>query len=476
MIIMNSIVYIKRFSTLLFQLLLVFSILLYFNVDQWIWSHTTSRQQGSWHAKSNFHHGRVRRDKSGHHSRHHSDSSSKSGFDAVCNLQIVETVPEVLRTKGYAVPTKVSHSTIHRAWLKLVELATKDFAMVSQWGIGKKGRGLDFYNHLKEAVLQKKIKVDVVHTYKFKKSSGHSPVDFQQVDPDRIRTRQPSIMGKTSPPWKYGIIHSKILVADSQHFYLGSANVGSRGLSWTKEIGMLVTNCSILATDAKKIFDVYWHIDGMKKLPQKYPSHLSTEINSQSPIKIFNKLDNSIYKIFLGSSPKSLCADGRSDDLDAILNVIKHAQKFIYIAVNEYIPMDLWKNKQPWTIIDDQIRIAVQERHVQVKFLVNSRASHKDLMLKHLKSLKQSNPDKIDIKMYKADLRGFQGSHNKLMVTEKACLIGTSNWTEDYFSTTAGVTFVIEPVNKDRSNQDLRDQMEDIFFRDYNSTLAQFIQ
>ena len=53
------------------------------------------------------------------------------------------------------------------------------------------------------------------------------------------------------------------------HFYLGSANVGSRGTSWTKELGMLVTACPKLGEDAKKIFDLYWHIDGMKKLPEK---------------------------------------------------------------------------------------------------------------------------------------------------------------------------------------------------------------
>ncbi len=50
---------------------------------------------------------------------------------------------------------------------------------------------------------------------------------------------------------------------------MGSANIGSRGTSWTKELGMLVTNCPALGDDARKIFDLYWHIDGMKELPKK---------------------------------------------------------------------------------------------------------------------------------------------------------------------------------------------------------------
>ena len=61
-------------------------------------------------------------------------------------------------------------------------------------------------------------------------------------------------------------------------------------------------------------------------------------------------------QVFIGSSPRTLCAKGRSDDLEAILHIINSAKKYIYIAINEYIPMDLWKNKESWTVIDDQIR------------------------------------------------------------------------------------------------------------------------
>ena len=72
-------------------------------------------------------------------------------------------------------------------------------------------------------------------------------------------------------------------------------------------------------------------------------------------------------------------------------------------------------------------------------------------------------------------MRGFQGSHNKFMVSEKAVLVGTSNWTEDYFTTTAGVTIVMEVVRKNSDSNiiDIRQQFEEIFFRDFNSTIAQ---
>ena len=60
--------------------------------------------------------------------------------------------------------------------------------------------------------------------------------------------------------------------------------------------------------------------------------------------------------MYIGASPKTLCATGRTDDLQAIVHIINSAKKYIYIAINEYIPMDLWKKRQPWTVIDDQIR------------------------------------------------------------------------------------------------------------------------
>lgn len=38
------------------------------------------------------------------------------------------------------------------------------------------------------------------------------------------------------------------------------------------------------------------------------------------------------------SSPPSLCAEGRTPDLQSILSVIADAQQFVYIAVMNYLP------------------------------------------------------------------------------------------------------------------------------------------
>ena len=48
-------------------------------------------------------------------------------------------------------------SFLLQAWLQLIALAKKDLILVSQWGIGRSGRGLEIYNKLKEGKVISKL-------------------------------------------------------------------------------------------------------------------------------------------------------------------------------------------------------------------------------------------------------------------------------------------------------------------------------
>lgn len=98
----------------------------------------------------------------------------------------------------------------------------------------------------------------------------------------------------------------------------------------------------------------------------------------RNPLKIYNPSDETLYKVcvekmfvffkidfafsvdffkvYLGSSPRRLCANGRTDDLTAITNIIDNAEKFVYIAVGEYLATDIFKEHKSWTTIDDRLR------------------------------------------------------------------------------------------------------------------------
>ena len=119
-----------------------------------------------------------------------------------------------------------------------MDLARRDFALVSQWGIGKSGSGVKLFDHLQKSkasyyslkrlwmlflpplnwipvidMVDKKLKIDIVHTLKVT-SKSYNPKYLAKSSRDKVQTYVPDITGKTSPPWNYGIIHSKLMVSD----------------------------------------------------------------------------------------------------------------------------------------------------------------------------------------------------------------------------------------------------------------------
>lgn len=65
-------------------------------------------------------------------------------------------------------------------------------------------------------------------------------------------------------------------------------------------------------------------------------------------------------------------------------------------------------------------------------------------------------------------------NHNKYMVTDNTAYIGTSNWSGDYFTDTAGIGLVINEdthfsKEEGKGNGTIRYQLESIFERDWNS-------
>ena len=49
---------------------------------------------------------------------------------------------------------------------------------------------------------------------------------------------------------------------------------------------------------------------------------------------------------------------------------------------------------------------------------------------------------------------------------------GTSNWTKDYFTQTAGLAFLFESLKKNSNKKDLREKLAQVFWRDWNSQWA----
>jgi len=85
---------------------------------------------------------------------------------------------------------------------------------------------------------------------------------------------------------------------------------------------------------------------------------------------------------------------GRTSDLDAIINVIMNAEKFIHISVMDYFPITLYTPKiKYWPHIDNALRTAALEHKVSIKLLIswwNHSRSSEDYFLRSLEALSES--------------------------------------------------------------------------------------
>ncbi|KAM4621661.1 inactive phospholipase D5 [Polymixia lowei] len=281
-----------------------------------------------------------------------------------------------------------------------------------------------------------------------------------------------------------GIVHTKLWVVDEKHLYLGSANMDWRSLSQVKEVGLAVEDCSCLAQDASRIFGVYWNIGAEKKgsLPPYWPARLSALSSSQQPLRL--KLNGVPADVYLSSAPPQLSTRGRTDDLSSILSVIADAQKFIHISVMDYLPLSQYTEPlRFWPAIDTALRAAACTRGVEVKLLVSCWQHSSASMFVFLQSLLVLNRPPlgcdINVKVFvvpslEEDIPYARVNHAKYMVTDRVVYIGTSNWSENYFTHTAGVGLVVNQtasvVHEDQAT--LQSQLDELFLRDWASQYA----
>jgi len=147
------------------------------------------------------------------------------------------------------------------------------------------------------------------------------------------------------------------------------------------------------------------------------------------------------------------------------------------------------KPRKFWPVIDDAIRRAVIERGVKVRFLTAALHFTPESLhaLRSLQIMGQavSNAGQVDVKILNIPAvteshRAFareRRTHRKFMINDDTLLIGTSNWSGDYFANTTGVAIVMrqkvtENSEDSKRRQPLIDQSRQLFERDWRSTYA----
>lgn len=394
-----------------------------------------------------------------------------------CNLSFVETLPIGM---NYTNNTVFLDNT-YDSWIKLISLARERIEIASfYWTMRREDvypddsakQGEEVFHLLLQAGRDRNILLKITQNV---------PSQIRPNIDTEVLTKKANAKVKSlnfAGLLGGGVLHSKLWLVDRTHLYIGSANMDWRSLSQVKELGLMALNCSCLANDFAKIFDVYWTIGNDGKIPSVWPDYLNTRINLKNPMN-FTFMNNK-YKTFVASSPPSFSPKGRTNDVDAILYCIEKAEKFIYISVMDYFPLTIYTAKiKYWPIIDDALRTAAIERKVHIRLLISSWKHMMESEVFFLKSLMELTDSYAGVKI---EVRKFivptnpdfdripysRVNHNKYMVTDVTAYIGTSNWSGDYFINTAGIGTVFESIG-DQTSENLRQQLENIFHRDWYS-------
>ena len=400
-----------------------------------------------------------------------------------CSLQLVESIPT-----GMTYPaTAPRHKSTYNAWSELLKIAEKSLDIVAVYwnlrdrtGYKTSWQGEEIFDQIVSSA-RRGVKLRVAHN-----SPGQfGPLDdLDYLEKEGLASAQ--ILNFTEI-FGSGILHTKLWVVDNQHFYLGSANMDWQSLTEVKEMGLLLLNCSCLAWELTKIFSVYWRVgQDHNRLPPVWPVYLRTKFNAKHPLQIH--FGSEPAQTFISHSPAAMNPRGRDHDLAAITRLMDEAEQFIRIAVMDYVPATLYMpagNNTFWPPIDDAMRAAAF-RGVQVELLVSQWPHSKREAVAYLRSLLQINSalpvtaegkrGGISIKFFRVPVSPEQKklpfarvNHNKYMVTEKAAWVGTSNWSGDYFISTAGIGMIIEKV---LASGTVVDQLNDVFDRDWTSAYA----
>ncbi len=390
--------------------------------------------------------------------------------DAVCYEPCVADIVESIPT-GICYPTGITYVPTTNAWLEILSKARTSVDIASfYWSLTDDSNRLDPSSSQGVVVLQKLIELlekrITIRIVVNKPRNGSTFPNLNYLSSRGANVRYidiGSLMG--------GVLHTKFIVVDTNHFYLGSANMDWRSLTQVKELGILIRNCKCLATDLIKIFEQYWSLENTQTLPYNWPGSVDTRYNSFSPLNVnINNVDSLVY---ISSSPLVMCPSGRTDDLQSITKIMDDANNFIYVSVMQYEPI-FFNNRNEktfWSNIDDHIRKTAFNRRIKIRLLVSYWEKSDPLIKPFLLSLigLSTKPRiTIEAKLFVVPesvpkIPFTRVNHAKFMVTDNSVYVGTSNWTGNYFLDTCGVSLRIY------NNEDLRKKLENIFMRDWNS-------
>ncbi|KAF7201997.1 phospholipase D family member 4 [Nothobranchius furzeri] len=215
-----------------------------------------------------------------------------------CSMALVESIPLHIKYKDnetFGIP-------LEQVWKHLLLIATSRVEVASfYWTLTGEDinvnsssdiPGRDIFKEIQE-LPSRNVSVRVVSSVPTVKTNS---TDLKILIQKGVKVRKVNFGRLTE-----GVLHSKFWIVDRKHVFIGSANMDWRALTQVKELGVVVYNCSSLASDLHKVFQSYWEMgQSNSSLPQPWPAKYDTNINKHHPLQV--KEENSTSSLYIAVS------------------------------------------------------------------------------------------------------------------------------------------------------------------------------
>lgn len=339
-------------------------------------------------------------------------------------------VPGFELVQSYPVETSLKAEDLRLAqdvWPEMLDSAKRSVDIEQFYISPSTGQPLDASLAALRRAGQRGVKIRVLLEKKFERNSLDGIAALKAIPNCEVRIIEWSKVSGA------GIVHAKLMVVDSAQAYLGSQNWDWRSLKHIHELGLRVTEPTVVK-DLASLFDFDWKAAELTGRGEGVP----TAERRGEPDRA--------RRAYLVASPRLWVPSGIGDSEAELGKLVAEARQEIAVQVMDYKPLTYDKPPRHYPVFDNALRDA-SVRGVAVKLAVAD-WSTEEPALSHLRSLSLLPGVSIKVCSIPPSREGYipfsRVIHSKYMTLDgKTLWLGTSNWSGGYLDSSRNAELVV---------------------------------